>query len=352
MGPRPADDLDARDLAVLRTVVREHIASGQPVGSSTVARHSDLELSPATIRKILGKLAECGLLVQPHTSAGRVPTARGYRRYVDGMMRRPPRVASALARELERALDLADGDLPELLGAGSRRLAQLSQQIGLALAPEIGRLVVERLEFVPLDGRRVLAILVGLGGVVHHRVLPVDEPIEPAELERIGRFLSDGYRGQPLSEIHRALERRMREERATFDRLQAAGLTLCRRAVEARAEEMAVFVEGASALIESAAPADLDVLRGLFRTLEEKQRLVELLGRLLEGRGVRVWIGGEIPGADLLGCTVVASPYGPPGGRLGTIGVVGPMRMPYSRVIPLVSHLADVLTARLAPTEN
>jgi len=350
--PDSDDPLEAREVAVLHSVVRAHIASGQPVGSVAVARCSDLGLSSASIRAIMCRLAERGFLSQPHRSAGRLPTDQGYRSFADRVVRRPPQVPAAEAREIEQALAASHGALSDLLEVSSRQLSQLSHQIGIVLAPDIIRVAVDRLEFVPLGGRRVMAIIVGRGGAVHHRLLVLEQDVEPVELERVGRFLTDDYRGHTLVEILEMLRRRRNEERATFDQLQGWSLTLCREAVEAVVDEGGIFVEGALNLLDGDILPDLDVVRALFRTLEAKQRLIDLLGQLVEGRGVQVVIGDENEMSDLSQCTVVASSYGAVAEKLGTVGIVGPKRMEYAKVIPLVGYLARVLSARLSADAN
>jgi heat-inducible transcriptional repressor len=343
--------LDERQIAVLRSVIRAHIRSGNPVGSTTVARGARLRLSPASIRSIMSELEELGLLAQPHTSAGRVPTDRAYRHYVDRMIG-TPQVAAAQARAIDAALDRSRGEIAEMLGEASRQLSQLSHQVGLVLAPDMGRIIVEHLEFVRLDARRVVAILVGRAGLVHNRILELDRVPDQDELERIGRYLSDEFGGMPLERMRDALRQRLREERAIYDRLVAASLDLGHKAVEAEASAGELFVEGASNLLHLPEFADLDVVRTLFRALEEKRVLIDLLGRVLEGEGIQVVIGEENPLSDLARCSLVASNYGSAERPMGTVGIVGPTRMEYPRAMALVSYLAGALSRLLVNTEN
>jgi heat-inducible transcriptional repressor len=343
--------LDERQAAVLMAIIRSHIRTGEPVGSLTAARGAGLTLSPASIRSIMAELEESGLLSQPHTSAGRVPTDRAYRVYVDEMIGEPQVVATQ-ASSIERALRGRQGEVAELLNEASRQLSLFSNQVGLVLAPDLSRTVVEHLEFVRLDEARVVAILVSRSGLVHNRILQVERAPDQQELERVGRYLSDEFRGLTLPEIRDALRQRLWVERAAYDRLTAASLELGRRAVEAEGPGAEIFVEGASNLLMLPEFADPGALRGLFRALEEKSLLIDLLSQMLEGGGVRVVIGEENPLSDLARCSLVASSYGSPERPMGTVGIVGPTRMRYSRAIALVDYLARVLTRLLSNTEN
>jgi len=342
-------ELNPREAAVLNTIVQEYVVRGEPVGSQRVAKLSELGLSAASIRNVMARLEDLGLLASPHRSAGRVPTDLGYRRFVDHLAHRAARVTPVQAQRIEDALARSHGDVPELLGEATRQLSTLSHQVGIVLAPELRRVIVDRLEFIRLDDHRVAVILVARSGVVHHRILAVPEPEEQVELERIGRYLSETFGGRTLPHMREALRRRMQVDRETIDRLQARSLELCSMTVDAENVETEVFVEGVSNLLESPDFADLDVVRAMFKTLEEKQTLVNLLGRLIEGEGVQVMIGAENRLADLSNCSVVAATYGSRGQVMGSVGVVGPKRMQYGRVIPLVGYLARVLSGLLSP---
>jgi heat-inducible transcriptional repressor len=348
-GSRPAsEELDARQTSILSAVIHEHVLTGEPVGSQRVARVARLNLSSASVRGIMADLEDRGLLLQPHTSAGRIPTDRAYRIYVNRMLGRPRPMADTDAQAIDEALSSSRGEIPELLGEASRQLSAFSNQVGLVLAPELGRIIIERLEFVQLSQRRIMAILVGRSGVVHNRVLDIDEALSQPELEHIGRYLTDNFAGRTLPRMRELLKRRISEERAAYDKLVASSLKLGRQATAVEAGEGEVFVDGASNLCESPEFADLAVIRSLLKTLEEKERLIGLLSQLLDGEGVRVMIGDENPLSDLARCSVVASSYGAEGQVMGSVGIVGPTRMQYSKVIPLVDYLARVISRFLS----
>ncbi len=328
-------------------MIRGHILTGQPVGSRSLSRGIGLDLSPAAIRSTMADLETRGLLTHPHTSAGRVPTDLAYRLYVDHLMERP-RMEAHHAQVIDEALLRTRNEIPELLAEASRQLSHFSKQVGVVSAPEIRRIVVEHLEFVRLDARRVVAVLVGRSGLVHNRILDAAEPREQAELDRIGRYLSEKFHGKTLLETRQILLERMAEETAAYDRLVSRSLELGRRALEANASSAEVFVEGASHLLDEPEFADLDRMKGLLRTLEEKNHLIDLLSRVLEEQGMHVVIGRENPVANLAECSLVASTYGSGGQVLGAVGIVGPKRMEYARAIALVEHLARVLTGLLS----
>ncbi len=344
-------NLDPRETEILKSVIRAHIVSGEPVGSRTVSREIALDLSPATIRNIMADLEERGLLRQPHPSAGRLPTERAYRLYVDRLMDRA-RVADREARAIDEALVRSRGEIPELLAEACRQLSRFSHHVGVVLAPEFRRIVVERLELVRLDGQRAVVILVDRTGVVHNRILELDEPVEQERLDRIGRYLTEHFGGKTLPVMRQELLKGMQAESAAYDRLLARTLELGRKATEGAEGGAEVFFEGASNLVGSPDFADLSKMKALLRTLEEKNRLVEILSRVLEGEGVQVVIGGETPGLELPGLALVASTYSSGDRVMGTVGVVGPTRMEYAEAIALVDHLARVLTRLLSSPGN
>jgi heat-inducible transcriptional repressor len=336
---RPAG-LGAREREVLKSVIRAHVVTGAPVGSKTLSLGTGMDLSPATIRTVMAELEERGLLVQPHPSAGRVPTDTAYRLYVDHWMG-APRVVPAQAQAIDEALRTRR-DVAELLEEASRQLSRLSHHVGVVLAPELRRIVVEHLEFVRLDPRRVVAVLVDRTGVVHNRIVEDAEASNQEDLDRLGRWLTEQFAGLTLQQMREELLRRVSEERA--------GLALARKAVEPAGGEPEgeLFVEGMANLLDEPAFADLDRMRAVLKTLEEKSRLVELLGRVLDGEGVQVVIGSENPLPGLADCSLVTSSYGAGDRVLGTVGVVGPTRMEYARTVALVDHLAKVLTRLLS----
>jgi len=344
-------NLEERELEILKSVIQTHVITGEPVGSRSLSRGSGLDLSPATIRNVMSDLEERGLLIQPHASAGRVPTDRAYRLYVDRLISRP-RIGAGQAQEIDIAMQLRRGEIPDLLGEAARQLSRISQHVGVVLTPEMRRIVVEHLEFVRLDPRRVVAILVDRTGVVHNRILEVSEAFEQTDLDLMGRELSYRFAGKTLPEIRESITRELLEERAAYDLLRARLLALGRDAFSIEGESKDVLVEGASNLVGAPDFGGLERTKALLQALEQKGRLVDLLESVLEDVGMKVVIGHENPEAALSDLSVVATTYHAGDRVMGTLGIVGPMRMEYARAIALVDHLAQVLTRFLTNPES
>jgi heat-inducible transcriptional repressor len=336
-------DLGDRAGEILKSVIQAHVLTGEPVGSRTLSRGTGLDLSPATIRNVMSDLEERGLLSQPHASAGRVPTDLAYRLYVDRLMSRSL-IDAGQAHAIDEALHQRRGEIPELLGEAARQLSRVSQHVGVVLVPDMRRIVVERLEFVRLDAHRVVAILVDRSGVVHNRILDLEDVFEQPDLDRVGNELSQRFSGQTLPTIREAIARELLEERSAYDLRRARLLKLGRDAIAIDEEAHDVLVEGASNLVGTLEVNDLERTKELLRMLEQKGRLVDLLESVLTGEGVQVVIGHENPVSGLSDLSVVASTYRAGDRVLGTVGIVGPTRMEYARTIALVDHLAHVLT--------
>ncbi len=349
---RPAvSELDDRERSILQSVLKAHILTGEPVGSKTVSRELRMDLSPATIRGTMSDLENRGFLSQPHTSAGRVPTEGAYRFYVERMMKEP-RLARSRAEEIDAAMTHCRGEIPGLLLEASRQLSRFSKNVGVVLAPEMSRLVVERIEFVKVASRRCVAILVGRSGVVHNRLAEIRANWDQVDLDAMGSWLSEQFSGMTLEDMHREMVRRLKEDQAGLDRLKVKSMELGRKSLGGADVHAGVFVEGASNLLDSPEFSDGEKMKTLFRTLDEKSRLVRLLENVLGGSGVRVTIGNENESAGLENCAVIASSYRSGNLARGTVGIVGPTRMEYVQAIALVDHLARVLTRFLSGADS
>ncbi len=343
---RPADIAnDPRARQLLRTLVSRHIRDGEPVGSQTLARHAGLDVSAATIRNILASLEDAGLLSAPHTSAGRVPTAQGYRLFVDSLLQLRPLPDDDVAR-LRSELPAGAGT-QALLGSTSELLSAMTHFVGMVSVPRRESFAFRQIEFVALEPHRVLAILVFADGEVQNRVVQVRRAFDPAELEQAARYLNAHFAGQPLATIRASLLRDLRDARSEMERLLASSMELAEQAFAPGRDDM--LLAGQTRLMGLQELADLDRLRALFEAFAEKRELLQLLERTAKAPGMRVFIGEETGLAPLEGMSLVTAPYGSEGRMLGVLGVIGPNRMAYERVIPVVEATAAALGAALNP---
>lgn len=337
-----------RHRRILASLVAEYIEQGEPVSSAWLAENSTLGLSSATVRNILAHLEDQGLVRQPHTSAGRVPTDHGYRQYVDQLLesRRPPRPVRELEARLRKSASVGG-----LLAQASQELSRASHQIGFALAGSNPSARLKHLEFVGLEGRRVLVIIVATGDQVTHRVIETDVPYDSTTLYQAANYINTEFAGLTLDEAREAIVERLREERQLYDALMHHALTLAQSGLHEVQPEETLHVQGASFLIDDVrGDADgrqqtLETLRALLRMIEEKHRLVELLTRSIEAPGLTVLIGEENVSPELRSFSVVLSTF-QDGGRTSTIGIIGPTRMRYQRAISVVDGVSHTV-ARL-----
>ena len=341
------DQLNPRSGRILTTVVREYIQTGEPVASITIARRG-LGVSSATVRTILSRLEDQGFVRQPHTSAGRVPTDRGYRFYVDVLLetRRPAGSVESVATRLRQET----GDEPlidDLLAQVSHMLSAESRHVGFALAAPSEEARLERVELVSLAASKVMVVIVAQGGQVAQKVVDIGEPLEPDELRRAAEYLNREFSGVPLSEVRSGVLARLMKERTLYDRLMARALEIASRTLEDESGYHRLFVEGTPSLLDEAAQQEggvsLATLRSLLELIEEKQRLVRLLTEYLEGPGLTVVIGAEHTDPHLHPFSLIASTYFD-GRSLGSVGVIGPRRMRYSRAIAMVDGMAQALS--------
>ena len=339
-----AEPLSDRARDVLHAIIREYISTGGPVGSQQLARTSGFEVSSATLRNVMADLEDLGYLEKPHTSAGRVPTDRAYRFYVDTLIRLRdpnPRDRDLIQRGISSGAPLEDA-----LQEAGRLLHFLTRHAGVVVTPRPTSGTFHRIEFVRLREGRVLAILVDQDGQVHNRPVALDFEVSQEELVRASNYLSELLEKLPLEQIRGRIEQELAHDQAAYDQLVAKALKLGLLATGVPPTEK-VFIEGTGSFLEAPEFADIDRKKALFRTLEEKTRLVALLDRVQRAREMQIFIGHESdlsPGGEV---SLVATPYGPADRSLGTVGVIGPTRMNYQRVIPLVQFTAQVLSSAL-----
>ena len=341
-----ARDFGDRQRRILARLVAEYIEQGEPVSSAWLAEHSMLGLSSATVRSILASLEEQGYVRQPHTSAGRVPTDSGYRAYVDQLLE--GRTRGRALPDVEARLR-QPGTMGDLLEQASQELSRASHQIGFALGPANQAARLQHIDFVDLDGSRVLVIVVAAGGHITHKVIEPEERCDPAFLTQAANFINTELVGLTLHEARAAIVERLRQERALYDQLVARALRLARTGLADVTTEQPLHVQGTAFLVDGLAgdTADRDrtisMLRGLVRMVEERHRLVELLSKYIDTDGLTVVIGSENVLPDMHPFSVVASSYRD-GDRSGTVGVIGPTRMRYQRAISVVERVSQTMT--------
>ena len=345
--PEAGEELSPRDREILRGVIGVYLLSGEPVSSRRVAKLGTLGLSSASVRNVMADLEDLGYLSQPHSSAGRVPTARGYHLFIDSLM-----TSEELGEEEMRHIDesLTEPDDPESLAStASGLLSELSQQMGIVVTTDFAQVVLRSVEFVPLSGRKILCVAVAAGGFVDHKVIETDQALSREELVRVSNYLNDNFGGMSLREMRDRLVSMMRDTRIEVDQLLARATELAQKGVNSVGGS-GLVVEGAEALLSQPELADLERVRTLFDTFADKARVVEILSQCLEGDGVRVFIEHESDLTSPLDFSLIARSYGAEGRRTGTLGVFGPSRMMYGRLIPLVDYLGERLSSALSMT--
>ncbi len=329
---------------MLRTLIARYIHDGEPVGSRTLAQHSGLDVSAATIRNILADLEDAGLLSSPHTSAGRIPTAQGYRVFVDSLVQMQPLAERDVAR-LRAELPVGTGT-QALLGNASELLSAMTHFVGVVGVPRREQFAFRHIDFVPLDGRRVLAILVFADNEVQNRVIEPRRTYDPSELERVANYLNAHFAGRPIAEIRATLLHELRVARSEMEGLLANTVELAEHALTPSDDDM--ILAGQTRLMGVQDLSDLDRLRDLFETFARKREILQLLERTISAPGVRIFIGEETGLAPLDGVSLVAAPYRRASGQvLGVLGVIGPTRMAYQQIIPVVQAAADALGAAM-----
>ena len=344
-----AEDLGERERGVLRAIVHAYITRGEPVGSSQLVRGAEFDVSSATLRGVMADLEALGYLEKPHTSAGRVPTAQGYRFYVDALVRleAPPEAAQALIQQ-----NLAGGE-PSAAGVvadASRVLHAITRHAGVVVTPRAGALAPSRIEFVRLREDRVLAVMVVQGGQVVNRPLALEVSMTTEELVRAASRLNELFArhpGRTVEELRAVLERELSEEAAAEQPELQRALKLGVVAAVGVAAPERVVIEGAGSFLERPEFSDMERARAVFRALDEKGRLLQLLDRVQRAAAIQVFIGAESALGEGAEVSVIASPYGSNGQVLGAVGVIGPTRMDYQKVIPLVDFTAQVLSRAL-----
>lgn len=340
--PADAPTLNERAQLLLKTLVERYIADGQPVGSRALSKYSGLDLSPASIRNVMADLEEMGFIASPHTSAGRIPTARGYRIFVDTLLTVKP-LASIEINQLEGQLQTENTQ--RLVTSASQLLSDLTHFAGMVMTPRRSA-GFRHIEFLKLSDSRILLILVTPEGDVQNRILTSEKSYSPSELTEAANILNQNYAGLTFDEIRRRVREELKQLRTEMTQLMNAALEAGSQAANESAEE--VVISGGSNLLDSLdLSSNMTNLRKLFDLFDRRTGLLQLLDISNRAQGVQIFIGGESGVSPLDECSVVTAPYEVDGQVVGTVGVIGPTRMAYERVIPIVDITAKLLSSTL-----
>src|SRR4029453_8136268 len=351
------NSLDARAQAVLAAVIKEHLVTGEAVGSLVLAERFSKSpgWSSATIRNVMVELEDAGLVEQPHTSAGRVPTDKGYRYYVDNMLDE-----AQLSHNDLRAIDsvfaaAADSgsSSDRVMETASHVLSALSENVGIVVSPSLAENRLKHIEFVLLPDKRILVVLVSASNLIHNKVIRIDDTFTQDVLDRTARYLNSEFSGKSLTTIRSEILELMKQEKALYDKLLRDAIMLCEMSLEGEdANSGEVYVDGASNILTKPEFVDVERMRELFRTFEEKSRLVRILSECVSRSypgDVHVVIGREHPASSMQSCALITAPYRiGSNDSIGTVGVVGPMRIEYARIMAMVNYMARLVEQRLS----
>jgi heat-inducible transcriptional repressor len=337
-------DLQYRARSILYAAITEFISTGEPVGSRTLAKKYGLDLSPASIRNVLSDLEEAGYLHQPHTSAGRIPTDQAFRLFIDTLMQVRPLSVDEREHIVERFYRLAPG--ANWTRESGRVLSELTGT-AVVIAPKRETRALTQLRFIPTKPGEMLAVVVLTDNSVENRFIRVDKPLSESELTRVHNLLNDVIEGRSLGEVRELFARRLQDDRVQIDSLRHRAFELGHQAVGEGGLSENLVIEGEQLLLEHPAFSDVDRMRQLIHALGERETIVSLLDRTIASQEVQIFVGSET--GDLVGghLSVVAAPYTDQGRVAGTIGVLGPTRMDYPKVVPLVEATADAMSASL-----
>jgi heat-inducible transcriptional repressor len=336
--------MDDRLRSVLFAIVENYIETVEPVGSRTLSKTLSLGLSPATIRNVMADLTEQGYLEQPHTSAGRVPTNRAYRFYVEERGNGGA-LPEEIKRVIERTLSESANGLMNLLSGTARLLADLTQLTGVVSSPQVSKTRLRLIEFLKIAEHRIYAVLITQSNMVYHKIIEVSEDLSQEFLNSVSRYLNQQFARMPLEEVRQQVQERLLVEKETYDQLLAHAVRLSKKALDL-SDERELYVEGISSIVREF--SDVAHIRSLLEMLERKSELLAQLDESLRPEGLHITIGIDNAALNRGGCSLVSASYGYGDNVLGAIGVIGPTRMNYRRVIPIVDYAARMLSQAIA----
>jgi heat-inducible transcriptional repressor len=334
--------LNQRGRSVLNAIIRDYIETAEPVGSKTVAKKNDIRLSPATIRNIMADLEDVGLIAQPHISAGRIPTEEGLRFYVNSILELRP-LAESEKRRIQNYLKESNQEVEELLKSTSRMLAVVTEQAAIVSRPKSSATIFKHIEFIRLRDYLVLTVLVTESGLVQNKILEIEDNLSQSELDRLTHYLNELLSNLTLDQLKKKVLEEMKKDKDDFDALLAKALEISNKAFKDETIGE-VYIEGRTNLMQYPEFSQIETLRKLFRAFEEKNILIRLLEKSISASGIQIFIGSETQINEMGGCSVITASYNKGKYPIGTLGVIGPTRMNYDRVIPIVDYTAKVVS--------
>jgi len=339
--------LNERSLQLLKMLVERYISDGQPVGSRALSKDSDLNLSPATIRNVMADLEDLGLVHSPHTSAGRVPTVSGYRLFVDSLLTVKPLESKDLSR-LHEGLSLSE-DTSDVIGVASRLLSELTQMAGVVTLPKRELVCLRHIEFLSLSHTRVLVIFVTNEQEVHNKIIHTSKVFSPAELQQAANYLNSIYSGRSLDAVRKAVLKDLQEDQERMNQGMLDAVKMAQLAFDQDNKKDDYVLTGETNLMGFSELSDMERLRNLFEAFSQKQGVIHLLDQCMKADGVQIFIGEESGYRAFDHCSLVTSSYSVSDEVVGVLGVIGPTRMAYERIIPFVDVTAKLLGAALNP---
>ncbi len=339
------NNLNERSLQLLKALVERYVQDGQPVGSRVLSKDSDLNLSPATIRNVMADLEEMGLIRSPHTSAGRVPTVSGYRLFVDALLTVKP-LDSRLLEQLSASLLEEVEDSGDVVEKASRLLSEVTQMAGVVTLPKREVVILRHIEFLPLSGNRVLVIFVTDEQEVHNKIIVTDRVFTPAELQQAANYLNSVYSGRTIASVRAAVLEEMTLKQRQVNQEMIDAVQMAQRTFEQKPAEDCV-ISGQTNLMDFSELSDMERLKQLFEAFNQKQGILHLLDKCQDADGVQIFIGEESGFEVFQQCTLVTAPYEVNDEVVGVLGVIGPTRMAYDKVIPFVDVTAKLLGSAL-----
>ena len=334
--------LDKRSRKILSEVVQNYLDTGDPIGSRTISKHSELDLSPATVRNIMADLVDIGLLRQPHVSSGRIPTENGLRLYVDRILE-IEQLSTDEKGTIEQNISKQSYDVPGMLMEASKVLSKLSEHTSIVMAPRASHVSLKHIEFILLRKKIVLVILVDQTGKVQNRILETSDSLDQDDLVRFSNYLNNLLHDLSLSQVRTTIVQEMQKEKIKFDELLSRALRLSEQAFR-DADDEEVYIQGQTAFLDQREFASVEAMKKIFQALEEKTKLINLLAKTMNAEGAQIFIGSECNLEGLQDVSVITSSYRKNYFPLGVLAVIGPTRMNYSRVISIVDYTAKMVS--------